>query len=396
MKKQNATRIQLALFISLATFTTGQSFLLVVLPPLGRQLGFTDIHIGGILSLSALLIMISAPFWGHLSEHLGRRPILLIALTGAIFSAIGFATIIHLRFSGVLSAYLGLLFIAIIRATQAATTSGILPAAQAYMADITSPEQRASGMGILGAAIGVGVIIGGMLAWGIAGSNPILAFIIIALLATIAVLTISGIDKEPVRKIAKTSDARLPLSQIYCFLAITLLTISSYSIVQQVSALRLQDTLGFTTGESISRGGAALMATALAMVLVQAIAIRFLRLNATHLLGVGGAIATVAMLICTMVTSYMSILGALIFLGIGLGLMLTGNLTSLSLHTSANAQGKAAGINVVAQGLGQSIGPITGASLYHVSPQTPFLAATIMLALAWGVGVHSRNIKQRV
>ncbi|MGN7882202.1 hypothetical protein [Ensifer sp. 22460] len=47
----------------LAVFTTGQSFLLVVLPPMGRRLGFSDIHIAGILSLAALLMMVSAPAW---------------------------------------------------------------------------------------------------------------------------------------------------------------------------------------------------------------------------------------------------------------------------------------------------------------------------------------------
>lgn len=46
-------RTQLAVFLSLAVFTTGQSFLLVVLPPMGRRLGFSDIHIAGILSLAA-------------------------------------------------------------------------------------------------------------------------------------------------------------------------------------------------------------------------------------------------------------------------------------------------------------------------------------------------------
>lgn len=129
------SRTQLALFLSLAVFTTGQSLLLVVLPPLGRRLGFSDIHIGGILSLSALLMMVSAPAWGYLSERIGRRPVLLTALVGAALGSIGFGIIIYFRLSGALSVFLALTLLALVRATQTLITSGILPAAQAYMAD---------------------------------------------------------------------------------------------------------------------------------------------------------------------------------------------------------------------------------------------------------------------
>ncbi|MCM2404396.1 MFS transporter [Rhizobium sp. S153] len=382
-------RTQAALFLSLAVFTTGQSFLLVVLPPLGRRLGFADLHIGGILSLSALLIMVSAPAWGYLSERVGRRPVLLTALAGATLGSMGFGVIVYFRLSGVLSGFVALILIALVRATQTLVTSGILPAAQAYMADITTPAQRAGGMGTLGAAIGVGAIAGASLAWRVAAGNPALAFAVIAMLAAIALLSMLLV-KEPVRTASMTiSDARLPLGQIWPFLAITLASISAYSILQQVTALRLQDSLGFTVEESIARGGAALMATALAMIVVQACAVRVFRWKATRLLGVGAIMAVIAMLICTFVTTYSAIFATLILLGIGLGLMLTGNLASLSLRAGVGAQGKVAGVNVLAQGLGQAIGPIAGAGLHRVSPQVPFLAATTLLAIVCLVAVRA-------
>lgn len=376
-------RTQAALFLSLAVFTTGQSFLFVVLPPLGRHLGLSDVHVGGILSLSALLIMVSAPAWGYFSERVGRRPVLLTALAGVALGSIGFGAIVHFRLSGALSVLPALILIALVRGTQALVTSGILPAAQAYMADITTPAQRASGMGTLGAAMGVGAIAGAALAWQVAGANPVLAFVIIAMLAAMALLSILWLAREPIRTPSTTiSDTHLPLGRIWPFLAITLVSISAYSILQQVTALRLQDSLGFTIEESISRGGAALMATALAMIMVQAFAVRVFRWKAARLLRVGAVAAAIAMLICTLVTTYSAIFATLILLGIGLGLMLTGNLASLSLWTGGGAQGKVAGINVLAQGLGQAIGPIAGAGLHHASPQMPLLLATILLAMA--------------
>lgn len=90
------------------------------------------------------------------------------------------------------------------------------------------------------------------------------------------------------------------------------------------------------------------MATALALVVVQAWAVRVFRWKAARLLGVGAITAAIAMLICTSVTTYSGIFATLILLGIGLGLMLTGNLASLSSQTGSGAQGKIAGVNVLA------------------------------------------------
>jgi MFS transporter, DHA1 family, tetracycline resistance protein len=262
------------------------------------------------------------------------------------------------------------LFISV-RAAQSLASSGMLPAAQAYMADITTPAQRAGGMGVLGAAIGLGAILGAALAWQIAPTDPAWAFAIVAALAVTALASLLLFAKEPVRGARNMSvDARLPLAGIWPLLLITVVSISAYSILQQVTALRLQDALGFTVEESISRGGAALMATAIAMIAVQACAVHLLRWEPARLLGVGAVLAAFSMLICSFMNSYVEIFGTLVLLGIGLGLMLPGNLASLSLRTGAGAQGKAAGINVVAQGLGQAIGPLAGATLHRISPQT--------------------------
>jgi len=315
-----------------------------------------------------------------LSQRAYRAP---SGLAGAALGSIGFGIIIYFRLSGGLGVFLALMLIVLVRAVQTLVSSGILPATQAYMADITARAQRASGMGTLGAAIGVGAIAGAAFAWRVGGANPVLAFAIIAMLTVGALLSILWLAKEPVRTTSTAiSNASLPLGRIWPFLAITLASISAYSILQQVTALRLQDSLGFTVEKSISRGGAALMATALAVIMVQAFAVRVFRWKAARLLGVGAVTAVIAMLICTLVTSYSAIFATLMLLGVGLGLMITGNLASLSLRAGRGAQGKGAGANVLAQGLGQANGPIAGAGLHRVSPQMPFLVATILLAIA--------------
>jgi DHA1 family tetracycline resistance protein-like MFS transporter len=388
--RSRTTTAQFALFLGLTINTAGQSFLLVVLPPLGRRLGFSDIQTGAILSISALLLMVSAPAWGYLSERIGRRPVLLTALAGAAIAAALFGMIVHLRLAGALGAVLTLGLFMSVRAGQSLASSGIMPASQAYMADITTPTQRAGAMGVLGAAIGLGAIFGAALAWQIAPTSPAWAFAIVSMLAVAAFASVLLLAKEPARVARETViDAHLPLARIWPLLLITVVSISAYSILQQVTALRLQDALGFTVEESISLGGAALMATATAMIAVQACAIRLFRWEPIRLLAVGAAIATLSMLICSLVDSYIGIFGSLVMLGIGLGLMLPGNLASLSLWTGPGSQGKAAGVNVVAQGVGQAIGPLAGATLHRVSPEVPFVAATILLAIACTVAIFT-------
>ncbi|MFZ3179469.1 MAG: MFS transporter, partial [Methylocystis silviterrae] len=160
------------------------------------------------------------------------------------------------------------------------------------------------------------------------------------------------------------------------------LGVTAYGILQQVTALRLQDALGFSFQDSIASAGAALMATALAMVVVQGFALRVLAWTPERLLNVGAVTAALAMMGAALAQTYAEIFGALVIFGAAIGLMLPGNLAALSLRVGADAQGKAAGINVIGQGMGQALGPVLGATLHQLSPLAPFFATTILMIAA--------------
>lgn len=384
---------QIALFFCLVANAAGQSFLHVILPPLGRQLGFSDIQTGLILSVSALLLMASAATWGYLSERIGRRPVLLIALAGAGLALAAYSVIVGARTGGAVAATTALILFFAIRCGQVIVSGGLMPVAQAYMADVTAPERRASGMGLLGAAYGLGVIVGAALAWRIGGGHAALAFALAAALAGLGFVGVLLFVSEPDRRERQgerqeTSAAvRLPIANIWPFLAITVVAVSTSSILQQVTALRLQDSLHVSPEESIAKAGAALMTTALAMITVQGVVLRFLTWTPQRLLCTGAFLAAFAMLLGSFARSYTEIFGALVLFGSALGLMLPGNLASLSLRAGRDAQGKAAGINAFGQGLGMAIGPLAGASLHQVAPEAPFAVAAILLALAFGLAV---------
>jgi MFS family permease len=107
------------------------------------------------------------------------------------------------------------------------------------------------------------------------------------------------------------------------------------------------------------------------------------------LLAAGALLATVAMLVCILARNYLEMFLTLTLLGVALGLMLPGNMASLSLRAGSGAQGKVAGINVVAQGFGLAIGPFAGANLHQISVRLPFIVATILLLGAAALAIHA-------
>lgn len=109
--------------------------------------GAAEYQTGLLVSSYALMQMISAPVLGRLSDRYGRRPVFLISILGTFigFMILGFAN------------SLGLLFVSRILS---GLTAGNISVAQAYIADITDEKNRARGMGMLGAAFGIGFILG--------------------------------------------------------------------------------------------------------------------------------------------------------------------------------------------------------------------------------------------
>src|SRR5258708_19177180 len=100
-----------------------------------------------------------APVWGRLSDRFGRRPILLVSLVFSVASYLwlGFADALWMLYGARLLAGAG---------------AGNIAAAQAYVADVTPPEGRAKGMGLIGAAFGLGFTVGPAIGGPIARSRP--------------------------------------------------------------------------------------------------------------------------------------------------------------------------------------------------------------------------------
>ena len=140
------------IFVTLVLAIVGFGLLIPVLPKLivelnGGGLAAGSYTYGWIISIYALMQFVGSPILGSLSDRFGRRPIILIATAGSATDYVIMALAPNLIW----------FFVA---RTIAGFTAGVLSTANAYIADVTPPEKRAQAFGLIGAAFGVGFIIG--------------------------------------------------------------------------------------------------------------------------------------------------------------------------------------------------------------------------------------------
>jgi len=150
----------LILFLIVFIDLIGFGVIIPLLPFFAEHFQASPATVGMLMAIYSLTQFIAAPLWGHASDRIGRRPILLLTLGGAALAYILLG----------LSDSLWMLFAA--RAL-GGFMAGNISTAFAYIADITTPENRAKGMGVVGAAFGLGFIAGPAIGGILAGPDPL-------------------------------------------------------------------------------------------------------------------------------------------------------------------------------------------------------------------------------
>ncbi len=161
MNNKRLFSIFLVVFVDLLGF----SLILPLLPYYAEQYGATPSVIGLLVASYAAASLIGSPILGRLSDRYGRRPILLLSVFGTLlgFLLLGFAAPLGealarwLAPSAANAFVIGVLFFARILD---GVTAGNITVAQAYISDVTDEKNRARGLGLIGAAFGLGFIIG--------------------------------------------------------------------------------------------------------------------------------------------------------------------------------------------------------------------------------------------
>lgn len=388
-KRQNSgLRIALPLFFALIMNAAAHAYFTITFPALGRELKLTDLDSSLILSISAVVMMLAAPGWGWLCESWGRRRVILTGLIVSACSSITLALVIGIRSELAMMVQWLFLTLLTIRIVHTALSAGVQPAAQAVIADLTLREGRARGMGFMGAAFGLGTIAGGFLAL-LSGSHYLVAgFLCIAAMLSVSVVVLVFNFQETGPAEKQALQAALPLKAVLPYLLTTLLGLSMYSALQQITSWRLQDGFAMASHQSVQFTGAIMMATMIAMIVTQGGLVVRLKWSAQKLRLTGLCLIALALLVATVVITPFMLLAVMMMLGLGLGMLLPGNLALLSLAAGNNQQGKIAGINGMCQGAGLALGPVSGSLLYNIDMRLPYLLAGILFTLLTIYGVY--------
>src|SRR5688572_29876257 len=169
------SRPLLVIFLTIFVNLVGFGIIIPLLPFYARTFGASPIVIGLLFASFSLAQLLASPLLGELSDRWGRRPVLILSLIG---TAVSFAML-------AIAQSLTMLFAARI---VDGLSGGNITTARAYIADITTEEDRAKAYGLLGAAFGLGFIVGPALGAGLSHVSytaPIWAAAIITLVATV-------------------------------------------------------------------------------------------------------------------------------------------------------------------------------------------------------------------
>ena len=376
----------------------GFTVLFPVLAPLGRELGLQDFQITSIISISSLTVFLSSPLWGRLSDRYGRRRVMLIGVFGFSLGTIMFNTVLNLGLSGWL---LGTpLFISLIvaRMTHASLMSAGMPAATAYMADITDVSNRTKGMGAAGAANNIGSIFGPALA-GLAVISllaPLWTIAVVAFLNGLFILKFlpesphNPSEHRPVRRLRYSDPRILP------FVIVGVCMFTGFALVQQTMGFRFQDVLGLGPGKTAQTFGIAMMCTGAASLFAQLVVVQKFDIKPFTLLRLAMPLLIVAFTLMTFVETQLLLTLAMVFLGFGMGLAGPGFMAGASLAVSPAEQGSVAGVAGSCGPLGFTIGPFIGGFMYQYNPTIPYAFAAgmyviLFIAMFWlvkRVSVH--------
>jgi len=386
------------LLVSLVSVGMGFTVLFPVLAPLGREMGLSEFQITAIIAASSLTVFLSSPVWGRRSDRWGRKRVMLIGLFGFSAGTALFNSVLYAGLAGVLGGWLLFGTLVAARMLHAAVMSASMPAANAYMADITTPAERARGMGAAGAANNLGSIMGPAVS-GLAALSLLLPLWTMAAVAFLNGLFVwRFLPEPPSHRDARKMQPRMRYTdrRILPFVVVGVVMFSGMGMVQQTMGFRFQDALGLDAGSTARVFGIAMMGSAACSLIAQGVIVQRVNVAPFTLLRLAMPLLIVAFTMMALAESRLWLSVAMMVQGFGMGLAGPGFMAGASLAVSHEEQGAVAGVAGACGPLGFTLGPLIGGLLYQLDPPLPYAFAAgvytlLVLAMGWigrRVAVH--------
>ncbi len=372
------------LFLIVLVDLIGFGLVIPLLPFYALRFGATAPEVTWLLAAYSLMQLVAAPLWGRLSDHIGRRPVLMASMTA---SAIAY---LWLGAAG----RLWMLFAA--RAL-AGACAGNIAAAQAYIADITKPEERAHGMGMIGAAFGLGFIFGPALGGFLAGNNPAAANLATPawLAAALSFAALCGVlfllreSLPPARRgfappqgrigLIRAALRRPVLSRLIVIFFLVILAFAAMESIFALWALRQLDWGPERVGYVFAYLGllSAIMQGGLTRRLTK-------RYGEERLLLAGLVLLAIGLIVVPFARNLPVLAAAFAALAIGLGLVQPALNSLISRRAGGGEQGQVLGVTQSVGSLARIVGPPAAGYLFAgLGHGSPFFGGALIVALAF-------------
>lgn len=381
------------LFVSLVGMGAGQSVMFAILPTLARVLGLTEFQASLPFVVSAAIWVFTSGYWGAKSDHWGRKPVILIGLGGFGLSFALFAALANLATAGIASVAIVFPLMIASRALYGVFGSGTAPAAQAYVADRTSADERVSGVATVTAAFGLGTTIGPVIGAALVVFGLFAPFYFTAaaaLLGAAAIWMLLPEHSPPRSRRSERSNLRWYDRRALPFVLYGTGIYTAGAIPLQIIGFFVIDVL--RGGHAPQWTGIGLAALASSALVAQFAITRQRTPKAHDLMWAGAAVAIVSFLLIAASDDITPLVIAMALNGLGLGLMRPAFAAAASLAVGPHEQGAMAGLVGATAGAGFIFGPLIATSLYRISPQAPFLFGAALSALCLMYGLWSRAL----
>lgn len=367
----------LVLFFVSVVDVLGFGIMIPLIPYMGDRFGATPAEITWTLAAYSICQFVAAPVWGRISDRHGRRPVLIIGLIGACvgYVILAFAT-------GLTGLYVSRIV--------GGLMAGNISAAFAYASDVSSPEDRAKSLGMIGAAIGIGFMLGPAIGGALAGSDPATANFVrpavvscgLALLAMLLVVFVLPESRTEAQRDAGEAggDSRSPfallarLPRLRAIVIAATLVISAQAILESISALWAFKRFGFGPRDA----GLLLLSLALVAVIMQGGLVRVLvpRFGEQKVATVGAMAYVLGLVIVAFAPAFWIAVLGLLACGAGVGAYQPAASSLASRQSDESNRGAVMGTFQASSSLARIIGPTISGPIFGLwGVSAPFLVA---------------------
>ncbi|CAN7192155.1 MFS transporter [Phenylobacterium sp. LjRoot164] len=383
--------------VSLVT-AMGNTGMISVLPAIGRSIGIPDPMVAAIFSLSALLWAFSSPWWARASDRHGRKPLMLIGLSGFMFSMIACALVVMAGLHKLAAPMVIFVLFLFARALFGLFGAASNPATQAYVAEHTPPEKRTQSMSSLAGAFGLGTVIGPFVAplfvlpfVGLSG--PMLGFAVLAGAMLFVVWKFLPESKHmpvaPVKAaVAKDATGGDATKEKPMWRDPRVTPFLIYGFIVAVCQTAQGQTLGFLIIDKLQLSplqaqgfiAIAMMFGAMAGLLAQWGIIRMFEMTPRQLLRWGVAVAALGNVIVAFQPTYGAVVAGYAISSLGFGLARPGFTAGSSLAVGMHEQARVAGAIAAVNGVNVVLAPFF-VWLYERIAPAPFILCGGLMVL---------------